>query len=133
MKNNVTANDEIMENVSENVMKSKMQKNILVMMIFSVFIAIFALLNSEIVPINLIFVKLNLSAALVILISATVGAIIIYSFDAIVLYKLKKKIKELEKKITYNNEQVTENINENFLDSEEEDLKSQTTLESKKE
>jgi uncharacterized integral membrane protein len=74
-----------------------MQKNIIISLIFSIIIAIFAILNAAAVPINLIFAKINISAALVILISACVGAIIVYSFDAISKMKEKKVKKELNK------------------------------------
>lgn len=77
-----------------------MQKNIIITLILSIFIAVFATLNSAAVPVNLIFTKVNLSAALVILISASIGAIIVYSIDAISKLKSKRKIKESEKTIS---------------------------------
>lgn len=76
-----------------------MQKNIIITLILSVFIAVFAILNSAAVPVNLVFTTINLSAALVILISACVGAIIVYSMDALAKRKTKKIIKENEKTI----------------------------------
>lgn len=74
-----------------------MQKNLIVTMIFSVLIAFFAILNAAAIPINLIFTRVDVSAALVILISATIGAIIVYSIDAVSKIKSRKKCKELEK------------------------------------
>lgn len=125
MKKKSTINEEVKENKGDGGMKSTMQKNIIVMMVFSVFIAIFALLNAEIVQVNLIFWKLNLSAALIILISATIGAIIIYSFDAIILYKLRKKIKDCEKKIkSYNDVVGVEEMDEPDESLESEQAKS---------
>lgn len=76
-----------------------MQKNVVVILLFAIVIALFAILNAGAVPINFIFAKANISAALVILISAALGAIIVYSFDAIALFKFKKKVKELEKSL----------------------------------
>lgn len=127
MNKKTTDKDEVIEKVGDDVIKSNMQKNILIMLVFSVFIAIFALMNSEIVPVNLVFVELNLSAALVILISATIGAVIIYSFDAVVIYKLRKKIKALQAKIATDvhaddatNEQIIAPQNEADSEVEEE-------------
>lgn len=76
-----------------------MQKNIIVTLILSVFIAVFAILNAAAVEVNLIFAKVNVSAALIILISASVGAIIVYSIDALSKRRTKKEIKEKEKTI----------------------------------
>ncbi len=74
-----------------------MQKNIIVTLIFSVFIAMFALLNAAAVPVNLIFTKVDVSASLVILISASVGAVIVYSLDTVSKMKSRKKFRTLEK------------------------------------
>lgn len=76
-----------------------MQKNIIITLILSVFIAVFAILNSAAVPVNLIFTTINLSAALVILISASVGAVIVYLIDTLAKRKTKKVIKDNEKTI----------------------------------
>jgi len=76
-----------------------MQKNIIVTLILSVFIAVFAILNAAAVEVNLIFAKVNVSAALIILISASLGAIIVYSIDALSKRRTKKEIKEKEKTI----------------------------------
>ncbi len=76
-----------------------MQKNIIVTLLFAIVIALFAILNAGAVPVNLIFAKVQISAALVILIAASIGAIIVYSIDAIALFKYKKIIKGNEKTI----------------------------------
>lgn len=73
-----------------------MQKKFVFALFLSVFIALFAILNSVAVPINLIFLTINISAALVILISASVGAMIVYFFGTVSRFKIKKTCKDLE-------------------------------------
>lgn len=92
-----------------------MQKNIIVTLILSIFIAVFAILNAAAVEVNLIFTKINVSAALVILISASIGAIIVYSIDALSKRKTRKIIKENEKTIvrmTSENQELTDKYKE---------------------
>ncbi len=74
-----------------------MQKNLIIILILSIFISVFAILNAGAVPINLFFTTLEISVALVILISATIGAVIVFSLDTAAKYKYKKKIRESNK------------------------------------
>lgn len=74
-----------------------MQKSLIVTMLFSIVIAIFAILNAAPIQINLIATKLSVSAALVILISASFGAIVVYSLEVFSKFKAKKQYKDLEK------------------------------------
>ena len=74
-----------------------MQKNIIITLILSVFIAVFAILNAAAVSVNLLFTTVDLSAALVILIAASVGAIIVYLIDTLAKRKTRKELKEQEK------------------------------------
>lgn len=76
-----------------------MQKNVIITLIFAVFIAIFAVMNASPVSVNLIFTEIDISAALVILISAFIGAVIVYSIDAVHKFKLKKDLKDLHLEI----------------------------------
>lgn len=89
-----------------------MQKNVVVILLFAIVIALFAILNAGAIPVNLIFAKVQISAALVILISAAIGAIIVYSFDAIALFKHKKQAKEADKKALALQEQLTKTTSE---------------------
>lgn len=75
-----------------------MQKKIVVALVLSIIVAFFAILNSDLIPINLIFATINVSTALVILISAAIGAAIVYFIGAVSRYKLKKTCKELEER-----------------------------------
>ena len=74
-----------------------MQKNLIIILVLSIFISLFAILNAGAVPINLFFTSLEISVALVILISATIGAVIVFSLDTASKYQYRKKIKESQK------------------------------------
>ncbi len=74
-----------------------MQKNLIITLLFSIVIALFAILNAAAIPVNLIFTKLEVSAALVILISASLGAILIYSLELAGKLRLKKSAKHTQK------------------------------------
>ncbi len=92
-----------------------MQKNLIITLLFSIVIAVFAILNAAVIPVNLIFVSLNVSAALVILIAASLGAILVYTIDLGVKLKLKKSVKVAEKKLTVLQEK-TEGIDRRYMD-----------------
>jgi|GEM_PF-1248108 len=74
-----------------------MQKNLIIILVLSIFISLFAILNAGPVPINLFFTTLEISVALVILISATIGAVIVFFLDTASKYKYRKEIKESQK------------------------------------
>lgn len=76
-----------------------MQKNLILTLLFSIVIAVFAILNAAPIRVNLIFAKVNISAALVILISAALGALLIFSIDILSKIKGMRQIKQLEKKL----------------------------------
>ncbi|MCK8059054.1 MULTISPECIES: lipopolysaccharide assembly LapA domain-containing protein [unclassified Fusibacter] len=76
-----------------------MQKSFVVTLIFAVFIAIFAVMNSAMVSINLFFASFQLSQAVVILISAAIGAICMYGLSFVQVFSLKKQVKVLNKKL----------------------------------
>ncbi len=76
-----------------------MQFNFILSLIFATFIAIFALKNSDKVLIDFIFTKVNISQAIVIFISAILGAVIVAILGSIKNFKFKKEIKELKNKL----------------------------------
>lgn len=76
-----------------------MQKNVIFILFLSVIVALFAILNAKAVPVNFLFVKVEVSVALVILISACLGATIVYLIGSIAKFKSSKKIKGLENTI----------------------------------
>lgn len=76
-----------------------MQIGFIFSLIFAIFIAVFALQNSASVDVNILFTKVNMSQALIILISACFGAIIVAIFGFIRQFKMTMKIRGLKKEI----------------------------------
>jgi len=76
-----------------------MQSTFIVALIFAVLVAIFALLNGDVVTINLLFKKFEISQALVILIAAILGAISVYMMNLVNKVKSSLKMKDLTKKL----------------------------------
>ena len=74
-----------------------MQLTVIFSMIFAIFIAIFAGLNSNVVEVNLLFVKSQLSQAIVILISAIFGAALMYLLNFFKSLKKSNEIRTLKK------------------------------------
>ncbi len=76
-----------------------MQVIIVISLAFSVFIAFFAVQNAGIVVINLLWYKVSLSQAVVILCSALFGVIIMLPFDVARTIKNKLKVMEMSGEI----------------------------------
>ncbi|KPU45505.1 hypothetical protein OXPF_07380 [Oxobacter pfennigii] len=72
----------------------------IVSLVFAILVAIFALQNSGSVTIKFLFFQSNISQALVILISAVVGAIIVLILSTIAQIKLNHTVKSSAKAIT---------------------------------
>ncbi len=81
--------------------QNKANFKILSVLLLAIFIAIFAVLNSDKVAVNFIFAKVYVSQSIVILISVTLGAVLMYVNTLIYLYKSRKK-KALQGKLTEN-------------------------------
>lgn len=77
-----------------------MQVTFIISLIFAIIVALFAILNSGQVTINFLFREFETSQALVILISAAAGAIIVYGVDLLKKLKSAKKIKSLQKEVS---------------------------------
>lgn len=76
-----------------------MRFNFIVALILSIIVASFAIVNSKIVTINLLFTTVSVSQALVIFISVSIGAIIALLFGFVKEIKLKKQLKEKKKEV----------------------------------
>ncbi len=76
-----------------------MQFGFIISLIFSILVALFAIQNSGSVVISFLFAEFNISQALVILISAALGAMIVMLLGIVKQIKLKIKMKEQLKKI----------------------------------
>jgi uncharacterized integral membrane protein len=85
----------------------KVQGMFIVSLVFAIIITIFALTNANPVVINLLFYKFQASQALVIFISAALGAVIVASLGLVNQIKLKSQIKTLHK----TNEELSSKIN----------------------
>jgi uncharacterized integral membrane protein len=98
-----------------------MQKSLIITLILSIIVIIFAINNNAIVSIDLIFTELEISQAIVIFVCVLLGAVIISIFSWIREMKLKKKIKQLNLKINELNENI---INlEKEVEGKEEQIK----------
>ncbi len=72
-----------------------MQVILVVSMVFSIIVALFAVQNAGIVVVNLLWYKVSLSQAVIILGSALIGVLIMVPFDIARTIKNKLKIMEL--------------------------------------
>jgi uncharacterized integral membrane protein len=77
-----------------------MEARFVISLVFAILVAIFAIQNSSIIVINFLFTQFSISQALVILISAVIGAIIVMILAAITRIKLSMKLNLSIKAIT---------------------------------
>jgi uncharacterized integral membrane protein len=78
-----------------------MQVWFVVSLLFSIVIAIFAALNSDVVTIRLLFARYELSQSIVIILSAVLGAVIAIFFGLFGKVKGAMKTRELNSEIKY--------------------------------
>lgn len=76
-----------------------MQRGFIISLILAAIVGAFALNNSELVEINLFFTTIIISQAIIIFLSAILGAVIVAFLGWFRSLKLKKEIRELNKKI----------------------------------
>ncbi len=67
---------------------------LIVVLVLLVFVSVFAVMNAASVSVNFFFIKMNISLALVIFVSALIGAIIVFLIS---LFDKFKKLKETDK------------------------------------
>lgn len=101
----------------------KVQIMFLVSLLFAIIITIFALTNANPVVINMLFYKFEASQALIIFISAALGAVIVASLGLVNHIKLKSQIKTLHKA----NVDLTAKINNLSAELKSEQLKMDET------
>ena len=114
-----------------------MQFGFVMSLLFAVIIAIFAVLNSDVVTIQLIFKKVELSQSVIILGSAAIGAIIAVFFgvfskvkSSLKIRELKGEIKELEtslEKIQNENQALLESISQNTAEVKNDEVLEKNT------
>ena len=76
-----------------------MQAYIVLMLIFAIFVTLFAIFNATAVTVSFIFAEMEVSLALVIIGSALLGALLVMLFDAVKKLKTSKIIRESNKKV----------------------------------
>lgn len=76
-----------------------MQAYIVLMLIFAIFVTLFAIFNATAVTVSFIFTEMEVSLALVIIGSALLGALLVMLFDAVKKLKTSKIIRESNKKV----------------------------------
>jgi uncharacterized integral membrane protein len=76
-----------------------MEKSFIFSLIFAAIVAVFALSNADKVLIDFLFIKVEISQAIVIFTSAILGAVTVSVLGGLKSFKIKKEIKELNKKI----------------------------------
>lgn len=75
----------------------KMQVRAIILLVFSLIIAVFAVMNTQPVNINFIFGNAEVQLILIILISLLLGAIFMFILASMKQIKLTRQIKQLEK------------------------------------
>lgn len=84
-----------------------MQFYFIMSLVAAIIVVIFAIMNATPVPVSFFFFKYELSLALIIFISAALGAVIAVLFGLIKQFKFKKQIKSLSTEIeTLDNEKL---------------------------
>lgn len=96
-----------------------MEKGFIILLVFAVIISLFAFSNSEKVFIDLFVTEVQMSQAIVILVSTLLGATVAAVFAGFKSLKMKKNIKDLNKKI-FNMEEEIEQIKSSFETLKEE-------------
>ncbi len=83
-----------------------MQVYIVLILIFAIIITLFALFNSVIVPVSLLFFEVEVSLALVIIVSTLIGAVLTALIGTARKIRSGKEIKGLNKKATELDKQI---------------------------
>ncbi|MDC3412432.1 LapA family protein [Terrihalobacillus insolitus] len=93
------------------------QTNIILALVFAVFVAIFAVINVDPVQVNYLFGNGEAPLVLVILISVLMGGVITAAVGAVKLIRLQRKIKTL----TQENKRLKETLEGNPTETDAED------------
>ncbi len=76
-----------------------MKVNIILLFLIIIAVTVFAVSNSEVVAVNLLFTQVAISQALVIFISVALGGLMVFLLALIQEFKLKRKLKSKDKEI----------------------------------
>ncbi len=103
-----------------------MQKQVVFILLVAILVAIFALTNAEVVSVRLFFWTYELSGSLLILISVTLGAILVFLLNTAGWLKSKFTIKEVKTELEKTKKQLENTIASNQqLQQEVENLKAE--------
>ena len=97
-----------------------MQGTLLLSLILAVFVAIFAVQNSAPVTISFLLLNIQVSQALIIILSAAIGAILSLLLGLIKQFSLKRTVKERDKRIKNLKSEIS-SLNESLEPKENED------------
>lgn len=84
-----------------------MQMGFVLSLIFATLVAIFAIQNSAVIYVKFFFTSFQVSQALIIFISAVLGAVIVMFLGLRREYALRKKLKQTEKNLSQKDEEIT--------------------------
>ncbi len=79
----------------------KIQWSLIFALLFALIIAVFAVINVDPVPVNLLFASVSLPLILLILGSTLLGGIVVGSFGIYRGYRLQREIKKLNAKLVH--------------------------------
>lgn len=99
-----------------------MQIGFVLSLIFATLVAIFAIQNSAVIYVKFFFTSFQVSQALIIFISAVLGAVIVMFLGIRREYNLRKEIKQLEKNLSQKDNEITS------LTTDMDNLKQQSTV-----
>lgn len=99
-----------------------MQIGFVLSLIFATLVAIFAIQNSAVIYVKFFFTSFQVSQALIIFISAVLGAVIVMFLGIRREYNLRKEIKQLEKNLSQKDNEITS------LTTDMDNLKQQSTI-----
>ncbi len=92
-----------------------MQKQVLVILLVAILVAVFALTNAEVMAVRLFFWTYELSGSLVILISVALGAILVFLLNTVGWIKSKFTLKEVRNELDKTRKQLDDALKDNQL------------------
>lgn len=101
-----------------------MQISFIVILIIAIFVAIFAIQNAVLVPVDLFLIRYQMPLAVIMMVCLILGAVIVLILGTTRQFKKRSEQKELKSKIkTFETEKAQNDINIKALESEKQNLK----------
>ncbi len=106
-----------------------MQKQVLVILLVAILVAVFALTNAEVMAVRLFFWTYELSGSLVILISVALGAVLVFLLNTVGWIKGKLTVKDLKSELDKTKKQLEDVLQTNQTYQQEiENLKAELNM-----